>query len=68
MAMASRRNMNLYSRNTAGLATSALHPAREIARRTGLSVRQAERQMTKAIYKTAKQMDDHSLSWWKRWF
>jgi RNA polymerase sigma-70 factor (ECF subfamily) len=40
----------------------------EIARRTGLSVRQVERQMTRAIHKLCKQMDGHPLSWWERWF
>jgi len=39
-----------------------------IARRTGLSVRQVERQMARAIYKLCKQMDGHPLSWWERWF
>lgn len=40
----------------------------EISRRTGLSVKQVERQMARAIYKLCKQMDGHSLSWWERWF
>jgi RNA polymerase sigma-70 factor (ECF subfamily) len=40
----------------------------EIARRTGLSVRQVERQMVRAIAKLCKQMDGHPLSWWERWF
>ena len=40
----------------------------EIAERTGLTVRQVERQMAKAIYKLAKQMDGHKLSWCERWF
>jgi RNA polymerase sigma-70 factor (ECF subfamily) len=40
----------------------------EIARRTGLTVRQVERQMARAIYKLCKQMDGHPLSWWERWF
>jgi RNA polymerase sigma-70 factor (ECF subfamily) len=40
----------------------------EIATRTGLSVRQVERHMAKAIYKLCKQMDGHPLSWWERWF
>jgi RNA polymerase sigma factor (sigma-70 family) len=40
----------------------------EIARRTGLSVKQVERQMARAIYKLCKQMDGHPLSWWERWF
>lgn len=40
----------------------------EIASRTGLSVRQVERHMARAIFRLAKQMDGHSLSWWERWF
>jgi len=40
----------------------------EIASRTGLSMKQVERQMARAIYKLCKQMDGHSLSWWERWF
>jgi len=40
----------------------------EIARRTGLSVKEVERQMARAIYKLCKRMDGHSLSWWERWF
>ena len=40
----------------------------EIARRTGLTVRQVERHMAKAIYKFVKQMDGEKLSWWERWF
>jgi len=40
----------------------------EIAHRTGLTVRQVERQMARAIYKLCKQMDDYPLSWWERWF
>ena len=40
----------------------------EIARRTGLSVKQVERQMARAIYKLCKQMDGHPLSWWEQWF
>jgi RNA polymerase sigma-70 factor (ECF subfamily) len=40
----------------------------EIARRTGLTVRQVERQMARAITKLCKQMDGHPLSWWERWF
>jgi RNA polymerase sigma-70 factor (ECF subfamily) len=40
----------------------------EIASHTGLSVRQVERQMAKAIYKLCKQMDGEPLSWWERWF
>jgi RNA polymerase sigma-70 factor (ECF subfamily) len=40
----------------------------EIACRTGLSVKQVERQMARAITKLCKQMDGHPLSWWERWF
>jgi RNA polymerase sigma factor (sigma-70 family) len=40
----------------------------EIGRRTGLSVKQVERQMARAIYKLCKQMDGHPLNWWERWF
>jgi RNA polymerase sigma-70 factor (ECF subfamily) len=40
----------------------------EISRRTGLTPRQVERQIAKAIYKLAKQMDGEKLSWWERRF
>jgi RNA polymerase sigma-70 factor (ECF subfamily) len=40
----------------------------EIGDRTGLTVRQVERQMARAIYKLAKQMDGEKLSWSERWF
>lgn len=40
----------------------------EIADRTGLTVRQVERYMAKAIYKLAKQMDGQKLTWWERRF
>ncbi|TMJ12148.1 MAG: sigma-70 family RNA polymerase sigma factor [Alphaproteobacteria bacterium] len=40
----------------------------EIARRTGLSVRQVERHMAEALYKLAKQLGGRKLSWWERWF
>ena len=43
-------------------------PYDEIARRTGLTVRQVERHMAKAIYKLVKQLDGEKLSWWERWF
>jgi RNA polymerase sigma-70 factor (ECF subfamily) len=43
-------------------------PYREIARRTGLTVRQVERHVARALYKLAKQLDGHKLSWWERWF
>jgi RNA polymerase sigma factor (sigma-70 family) len=41
---------------------------REIGRRTGLTPKQVERHMAKAIYKIAKQMDGEQLSWWERRF
>lgn len=40
----------------------------EIAERTGLSVRQVERHMAKALYKLVKQLDGRKLSLWERWF
>jgi RNA polymerase sigma-70 factor (ECF subfamily) len=40
----------------------------QIGDRTGLTVRQVERQMAKAIYKLAKQMHGEKLSWWERLF
>lgn len=40
----------------------------EIADRTGLTIRQVERQMERAIYKLCKQMDGHPFRWWERWF
>ena len=40
----------------------------EIADYAGLSVRQVERHMARAIHKFCKQMDGHPLSWWERWF
>lgn len=40
----------------------------EIASRTGLSVRQVERHMARAIYKLCKQMEGYPLRWWERWF
>jgi RNA polymerase sigma-70 factor (ECF subfamily) len=40
----------------------------EIARRTGLTVRQVERHMSRAIYKLGKQLDGETLSWWERRF
>jgi RNA polymerase sigma factor (sigma-70 family) len=40
----------------------------EIALRTGLTVRQVEHQMARAIYKLDKQLDGLKLSWWERWF
>jgi RNA polymerase sigma-70 factor (ECF subfamily) len=43
-------------------------PYGEIARRTGLTVRQVERHMARAIYKLSKQLDGRKLSWWERRF
>jgi RNA polymerase sigma-70 factor (ECF subfamily) len=40
----------------------------DIAERTGLTARQVERYIAKAIYKLAKQMDGRKLSWWERRF
>ena len=40
----------------------------EIARLTGLSISEVEREMAKAIYQLMKQMDGHPLRWWERWF
>ena len=40
----------------------------EIARRTGLTVRQVERHFGRALYKLSKQMGGRRLSWWERWF
>jgi len=40
----------------------------EIAFLMRTNVRTVERQMARAIYKLAKQMEGHPLSWWERWF
>lgn len=40
----------------------------QIARRTGLSVRQVERHLAEALRKIAKQIDGERLSWWERRF
>ena len=40
----------------------------EIARRTGLTVRQVERHMARALYKLDKQLQGRKLSWWERRF
>jgi RNA polymerase sigma factor (sigma-70 family) len=40
----------------------------EIARRTGLTVRQVQRHMARALYKLDKQMRGRKLSWWERRF
>ena len=39
-----------------------------IANRAGLTVRQVERHLARAISKLAKQMDGRQLSWWERRF
>jgi RNA polymerase sigma factor (sigma-70 family) len=39
----------------------------EIAFLLRTNVRTVERQLAKAIYKIAKQMDGDPLSWWERW-
>ena len=38
----------------------------KIADRTGLTVRQVERHMAKAIYRVCKELDDEPLRWWER--
>jgi RNA polymerase sigma factor (sigma-70 family) len=40
----------------------------EIARRTGLTVRQVEGHMARALYKLDKQLQGRKLSWWERRF
>jgi len=40
----------------------------EIAWLLRTNVRTVERQMARAIYKLAKQMEGRPLSWWERWF
>ena len=40
----------------------------EIARRTGLSVKQVERHVARAIYKLSKQLDGRKLTFGERWF
>ena len=40
----------------------------EIARRTGLTVKQVERHFARSLYKFSKQMGGRRLSWWERWF
>ena len=40
----------------------------EIAERTGLTVRQVERHIARALYKLDKQLDGIRLSWWERRF
>jgi len=43
-------------------------PYDEIAEIKGITIREVERQMARAIYKIAKQMDGEPLSWWERIF
>lgn len=43
-------------------------PYHEIADQTGLTVRQVERHMARALYKLVKQLDGRRLSWWERRF
>jgi RNA polymerase sigma-70 factor (ECF subfamily) len=43
-------------------------PYEEIARRTGLSVRQVERHMGRAIYKITMSLKGRKLRWWERWY
>jgi RNA polymerase sigma-70 factor (ECF subfamily) len=43
-------------------------PYDEIARRRGLTIRQVEQHMAKAMYKLVKQMEGEPLGWWERWF
>ena len=38
----------------------------EIADRTGLSVRQVERHMAKAIWRLCRELDDEPRRWWER--
>lgn len=40
----------------------------EIARRTGLSQRQVERRMARALAKLDKQLEGRKLTWWERRF
>lgn len=43
-------------------------PYEEIARRTGLTVRQVERHIGRAIYKTTMSLKGRKLRWWERWY
>jgi RNA polymerase sigma-70 factor (ECF subfamily) len=38
----------------------------EIAERTGLSVRQVERHMARAIYRLSREIEDGASRWWER--
>lgn len=39
----------------------------EIALRTGLSPRQVERSMARALYEIDRALGDDRLPWWRRW-
>ena len=39
---------------------------KEIAGRTGLSVKQVERHMARAIYRLSKEVCDEPVRWWER--
>jgi RNA polymerase sigma-70 factor (ECF subfamily) len=43
-------------------------PYPEIARRTGLSVRQVERHIARAIYQLDRELHRQKLRWWQRLF
>jgi RNA polymerase sigma-70 factor (ECF subfamily) len=43
-------------------------PYEEIARRTGLTVRQVERHIARAIYKLMVALDGRKLRWRDRWY
>jgi RNA polymerase sigma-70 factor (ECF subfamily) len=40
----------------------------EISHRTGLTVQQVERHISRALYKLMKQMEGRTLNWWESWF
>ena len=40
----------------------------EIARRTGLTATQVQRQMARAICNIDRQLEGEKLRWWHRWF
>ena len=42
-------------------------PYREIAERTGLSVREVERHIARAIIAMDRALDGPPLRWWERW-
>ena len=41
-------------------------PYREIAERTGLTLRQVERHMAKAICRLCRELDEEPRRWWER--